>query len=94
MIEPESIHLFDVAERTSSPGILFACYGSTKYVLYDSGTCIFEIMARSAKGYYLSNWESDQGYQAIGDFFIFLDQIKIRYPDVADWFLFNIKKFT
>jgi hypothetical protein len=90
MIEPESIHLFDVAERTSSPGILFACYGSIKYVLYDSGECIFEIMARSAKGYYLCG----EHYEGINDIFIFLDQIKIKYPDVADWFLFNIKKFT
>ena len=71
---------------------MFACYADTKYLLYDGGRCIFEIIVGPINGYYLSM--DGRGYQPIEDIFIFLDRIKTKYPDVADWFLFNIKKFT
>jgi hypothetical protein len=91
MIQPESIPLFDLKGRTSS-GRLFACYADIKYLLYDGGRCVFEIMGGPINGYYLSM--DGGGYQPIEDIFIFLDRIKTKYPEVADWFLFNIKKFT
>jgi hypothetical protein len=91
MIEPESIPLFYLKGRTSS-GRLFACYADIKYLLYDEGRCIFEIMGGPINGYYLS---TDGGrYQQITDIFIFLDSIKTKYPEVADWFLFNIGRFS
>lgn len=89
MIEPESISPSELKDRTSS-GKLFACYAGIKYLLYDDGECIFEIMGGPVNGYHLSN---GGGYQGIEDIFVFLDQIKTKYPDVADWFLFNIGKF-
>lgn len=90
MIEPESISLFGLKGRTSS-GRLFASYVGIKYLLYDDGECIFEIMSNpSVQGYYLRG----KHYEGIEDFFVFLDGIKTKYPDVADWFLFNIKNFT
>jgi hypothetical protein len=98
MIEPESIPLFDLKGRTSS-GRLFACYADINYLLYDEGRCIFEIIVGPIEiivgpinGCYLSM--DGGGYQPIEDIFIFLDRIKTEYPEVADWFLFNIKKFT
>jgi len=71
---------------------MFACYADIKYLLYDGGRCIFEIIGGTINGYYLSMDGGD--YQPIEDIFIFLDSIKTKYPEVADWFLFNIKKFT
>jgi hypothetical protein len=91
MIQPESIPLFDLKCRTSS-GRLFACYADIKYLLYDGGRCIFEIIVGPINGYYLSM--DGGGYQTIKDIFIFLDSIKTKYPEVADWFLFNIGKFS
>jgi len=90
MIEPESISPFGLKGRTSS-GRLFACYAGIKYLLYDEGECIFEVMSNpSAQGYYLRG----KHYEGITDFFVFLEQIKTKYPDVVEWFLFNIKNFT
>jgi hypothetical protein len=93
MIEPENISPFGLKSRTSS-GKLFACYAGyagIKYLLYDDGECIFEILNNpSPQGYYLCG----KNYEEIKDLFVFLGEIRTKYPDVADWFLFNIKNFT
>jgi hypothetical protein len=90
MIEPENISLFDLRSRAFS-GKLFACYSGIKYLLYDDRECIFEILFNpSPQGYYLCG----KNYEEIKDLFVFLDEIRTKYPDVADWFLFNIKNFT
>ena len=90
MIEPEPISPFGLKTRTSS-GKLFASYAGIKYLLYDNGECIFEVLNNpSPQGYYLCG----NRYEEIKDFFVFLDEIRTNYPDVADWFLFNIKNFT
>jgi hypothetical protein len=93
MIEPEVLTPYDLLRNrfSSSSGIFFACYTDTKYILYDDGECIFEIIGSPTEGYYFSN-EGD--LREIKDIFIFLDQIKTKYPDVADWFLFNIGRFS
>jgi hypothetical protein len=92
MIQPESIPLFEFPGRISSGKLMFACYADIKYLLYDGGRCIFEIMGGPINGYYLSM--DGGGYQPIEDIFIFLDRIKTKYPEVADWFLFNIGRFS
>lgn len=89
MIEPEAITPYDLLNRVSSE-ILFVHYAGIKYLLYDEGICIFEVMSNPTQGYCLCG----KDYEEIKDIFIFLDQIKTKYPDVADWFLFNIGRFS
>lgn len=89
MIEPEVVTPYDLRNKVYS-GKLFVHYAGSKYLLYDEGTCIFEVISNPAQGYCLCG----KDYEEIKDIFIFLDQIKAKYPEVADWFLFNIKKFT
>jgi hypothetical protein len=93
MIEPREFSPYSLVECLNS-GLrekLFISF-SSKYLLYDNGLCVFEVLSGSIpQGYYLN---SAGKYQSIEDIFYFTQQIRIKYPDVADWFLFNIKKFS
>ena len=93
MIEPIEFSPYSLVECLNS-GLrekLFISF-SSKYLLYDNGICIFEIMSSlTPRGYYLN---SAGKYQPIEDIFYFIEEIRTKYPDVADWFLFNIKNFS
>ena len=93
MIEPIEFSPYNLVECLNS-GLrekLFISF-SSKYLLYDNGICVFEVMSDlKPPGYYL---DSSGKYQSIDDIFSFVEQISVKYPDVADWFLFNIKKFS
>lgn len=97
MIEPEDVSPVQLIERLKSnvPGPFFCHFDQAKYIFYDNNVCIFEIMPSHGiyveQGYYLNR---DGKYQSTEDFFSFLAHLGSEYPDVADWFLFNIKKFT
>lgn len=93
MIEPRELSPYSLVEflKLDLREKLFISF-SSKYLLYDNGVCIFEVLSGSVpQGYYLN---SSDKYQAIDDIFSFVESIRIEYPDVADWFLFNIKKFS
>lgn len=93
MIEPREFSPYSLVECLNS-GLrekLFISF-SSKYLFYDDGICVFEILpGLKPQGYYLN---SASKYQPIEDIFSFIAEIKVKYPDVADWFLFNIKKFS
>jgi hypothetical protein len=93
MIEPKEFSPFELVEymRLGLQEKIFISFGS-KYLLYDSSFCVFEILSGpNPQGYYFN---SEKKYQSIEDIFSFVGEIRAKYPDVADWFLFNIKKFS
>jgi hypothetical protein len=93
MIEPREFSPYSLVEFLKLDLLEepFISFGS-KYLLYDNGLCVFEVLTGSIpQGYYLN---SAGKYQPIEDIFSFIEEIRVKYPDVADWFLFNIKKFS
>lgn len=94
MIQPREISPFEFMEALKSGirGELFISFDDSKYLLYYDNLCVFEIIpSQICQGYYLNQ---EGKYQSIEDIFSFVEHIRIRHPDVADWFLFNIKKFS
>lgn len=78
----------------SDTGTDFISYYERMYIFTHDKKVIFEVYTKPFSGFCQILTDGEQVYSRIDDFFFFLSQIRDRYPDVADWFLFNIKKFT
>jgi hypothetical protein len=92
-----------ISPRLTTSGILynsldaekdFTSYYDKRYVLTHNRKVIFEVYTKPFTGFCQILTEGQQVYRRVDDFFFFLSQIRDQYPEVADWFLFNIKKFT
>lgn len=78
-------------------GTDFISYYDRMYIFTQDKRVIFEVYTKPFKpfaGFCQILTDGQQVYSRVDDFFFFLSQIKDQYPEVADWFLFNIKKFT
>lgn len=75
-------------------GMDFISYYERMYIFTHNRKVIFEVYTKPFTGFCQILTEGQQVYSRIDDFFFFLSQIRGQYPEVADWFLFNIKKFT
>lgn len=93
MIDPILILPYELWDYSKAPGVNFITYGEkTKVILYHDGTWITE-------AYFNSNFQTpiywlDGSFQQAKSIIDLISIISAKYPDVADWFLFNIKKFT
>lgn len=75
-------------------GMDFISYYERTYIFTHNRKVIFEVYTNPFTGFCQVPTEGQQVYRRVDDFFFFLSQIRDQYPEVADWFLFNIKKFT
>ena len=96
MIFPREISPYDIDLLSQADGINFLTYGN-KLMLYHDGGCVFEVMTLShLHSGNLSGHCSDLN----GDFYPIVNlpdlatMIKDRYPEVVDWFLFNLKNIA
>jgi hypothetical protein len=96
VIFPKQISPYDINSISQADGINFLTYGN-KFLLYHNGSCIFEVITLS---YLPPGNLSGHCSDSDGNFFPATSlpdlaaKIKDRYPEVVDWFLFNLKNIS